>query len=150
MDPEVSPGSMAVHGVLSPSAMIVCVTPVRLRNATDSPARIVAGSGEATTQLFGLNGSGVSVTTTAGRSLEAVASMHAVSVTAAAASATNERFMMGWAEEVASPLKPRGADETSALPNSQRVPLGSGVSTGIDGGLNSLWLLWMGSGVRPR
>src|SRR5262245_35217764 len=99
MDPDVSPGSMAVHGVLSPSARIVCVTPVWFRNATDSPARIVAGSGDAMTQLFGANGSGVSVTMTAGRSLDAVASIHAVSASATTASATNERFIIAWEEE---------------------------------------------------
>ena len=59
---RLAPGSTLVHGVSNPSAMIVCVRDVSLRNAMVCPARMLAGSGVATThEEFALEG--VSVTT---------------------------------------------------------------------------------------
>src|SRR5215212_9365444 len=93
--PEVSPGAMAVQGVARPSASTTWDTVVAFRNAIDCPTRMVAGSGVATTQVFGLDGDAVSVTTTAGGSLDAVASVHASNPPATRRN--NEDFItLGW------------------------------------------------------
>jgi hypothetical protein len=63
MEPDVSPGAIIVHGVFTPSAMTVWVTDVAFRNATDSPARMLAGSGVATTRVPDEENAGESVTT---------------------------------------------------------------------------------------
>src|SRR5262245_28373105 len=91
IEPDVSPGSTTVHGVLNPSATTVCVTDVSLRKATLWPARIAAGSGDATTQDE-LAFDGRSLTTTEAGSDDATASQPART---AASSRSNERFING-------------------------------------------------------
>ena len=92
IEPEVSPGAIVVHGVFTPSATTVCVTNVALWNATDSPARMLAGSGDATTQVPDEENAGESVMTTLGGAVVAVASVHASGINNA--SNISERFMI--------------------------------------------------------
>lgn len=92
IEPDVSPGAIVVHGVFTPSAITVWVTNVALWKATDSPARMLAGSGDATTHVPDDENAGDNVMTTLGGDVVAVASVHASGSNTA--SNISERFMI--------------------------------------------------------